>query len=144
MKEREVRGEGRERKGILIDTKEFYRKILQLPSKWESVQHSKKNALSNALEPLPDARNFWECIFFHSWSQTVNGTIKPNLVIYMTHLAFFDHLYWFNQQRVFPSTETHINSSEGGRETLAMKKQMKRQRFGGDMDSCSWSHTDLM
>ena len=58
MKEREVRGEGRERKGILIDTKEFYRKILQLPSKWESVQHSKKNALSNALEPLPDARNF--------------------------------------------------------------------------------------
>ena len=49
-----------ERGGKGTDNKEFYKWALQLPSKWEYVQHSKGKAKTVPAwlsEPLPGARN---------------------------------------------------------------------------------------
>lgn len=53
-----VEEEDREGKGT--DNKEFYKWVLQLPSKWEYVQHSKGKAKAVPAwlsEPPPGARN---------------------------------------------------------------------------------------
>lgn len=52
---------------------------------------------------LPDARNLWKCIFFSFMFPNSKQHYQTQSYKYDS-LAFSDHLYWFNLQRVFPST----------------------------------------